>query len=104
MGFERDDEDPHRGTGATPKLTLAGRIDGTVDGWPVSLVAERRNLVLDVGRFRTLLTIRRGGRSTFSPIRSFLAWSDIRLLVRIGWLGSVEVLPNPSYLVRLMLP
>ena len=57
MGSERDDEDPHRGRGSTPKLRLAGRIDGVVDGRPVSLIAERQNLVLTVERWRTLLTI-----------------------------------------------
>jgi len=37
-------------------------------------------------------------------LRALLTRSDVRLLVRIGWLGSVEVLPNPSCLVRRLLP
>ena len=104
MGSERDDEDPHRGRGATPKLRLAGRIDGMVDGRPVSLVAERQDLVLTVERWRTLLTIRRSSRSLIQALREFLTRSDIRLFVRIRWLGQVEVHPNPSYLVRMLLP
>jgi hypothetical protein len=50
MGSERDDEDPHRERGSTPKLRLAGRIDGVIDGRPVILVAERQDLVLIVER------------------------------------------------------
>ena len=104
MGSERDDEDPHRGRGSTPKLRLAGRIDGIVDGRPVSLVAERQDLVLTVGRMRTLKTIERSWRSIIHPLRRFLTRSDIRLFVRISWLGRVEVHPKPSFLVRMLLP
>ena len=104
MGSDWDHEDPHRGRGATPKLRLAGRIDGVVDGRPMSLVAERQDLVLAVGRLRTLLTIERSWRSIFQPLRAFLTRYDIRLFVRIKWLGRVEVHPNPSFLVRMLLP
>jgi hypothetical protein len=38
------------------------------------------------------------------PLRALLTRSDVRLLVRVGWLGSLEVLPHPSYLVRRLLP
>ena len=104
MGPERDDEDPHRGCGSTPKLRLAGQIDGVVDGRPISLIAERQDLVLTVGRWWTLLTIRRSSRSLIRPLRAFLTQSDIHLLVRIRWLGRVGVHPNPSFLVRMLLP
>jgi len=104
MGSERDHEDPHRGRGSTPKLRLAGQIDGVVDGRPISLVTERQDLVLTVERWRTLLTIRRSSRSLIQPLRAFLTRSDIRLFVRIRWLGRVEVHPNPRFLVRILLP
>jgi hypothetical protein len=104
MGSEWDHEDPHRGRGATPKLRLAGRIDGVVDGRPVSLVAERQDLVLTVRHWRTLLTIGRTSRSLIEPLRAFLTRSDIRLFVRIRWLGRVEVRPHPSFLLRMLFP
>ena len=104
MGPERDDEDPDRGRGSTPKLRLAGRLDGEMDGQPVSVVMESQNLVLTVERLRTLLTIRHGCRSLVEPLRAFLTRSDIRLIVRIRWLGAVEVLPNPPFWVRMLLP
>ncbi len=83
---------------------MVGRIDGTVDGRPVSLIAERKSLVFDVSRLRTLIMIRRGLRSTFRPLLTLLVQTDLRLTVRVGWLGSFELLPNPSYLVKLTLP
>lgn len=104
MGSERNDEDPNGGPGPTPKLRLAGQIDGLVDGRPVSLVAERQELVVTVARWRTLLTIRRSSRSLIRTVSEFVARTDLRLFVRIKWLGRVEVHPNPSLLVRMLLP
>ncbi len=104
MGPERDDEDPHRGRGSTPKMTLAGQIDCVVDGRPMNLVADRQNLVITVRHWRTLLTIRSCSRAIIHPLRSFLRQSNIRLLVRIRWLGRVEVYPNPPFLVGMLFP
>ncbi len=104
MGFERDDEDPHRGRGSTPKLSLAGRIDGIVNGRPVNLIAERQELLLTVRHWRTLLTIRRQVHSLTSALQALLTRSNIRLFVRIRWLGRVEVHPNPPILVRMLMP
>ncbi len=59
-----------------PKLMLAGRIDGAVDGRPVSLIAESQNLVFAVQRWRTLLTIRRSSRSLFQPLQAILTRSE----------------------------
>lgn len=104
MGPERDDENPHRGHGSTPKVRLAGQIDVLVDGRPASLVAERQDLVLTVRHWRTSLTIRRCSRSLIKPLRAFLTRSGIRLFVRTKWLGTVEVFPNPPLLIRMLLP
>jgi hypothetical protein len=104
MDPERDDEDPHRGCRSAPKLILAGQIDCMVDGRLVRLIAERKDMVLTVERWRTLLTIRRSSRLLIQSLREFITRSDIRLFVRIGWLGRVEVHPNPSFLIRMLLP
>ena len=55
MGFERDDEDPHRAVESNPKLTLAGRLDGSIGGRPVNVIAEHRGLTLEVSDLRTLV-------------------------------------------------
>lgn len=104
MGPERLDDDPHGGSCETPKLTLAGRIDGTVDGRPIRILAARRDVIFEAGRLRTFLAARRGWRSTFLPLRALLARMEVRLLVRLGRFGTIELFPRPALLTRLMLP
>ncbi len=83
---------------------LAGRIEAIVDGRPVNLVASKRNLVLEIPRLRTLLTVRRNCRFWFASLQAILVRADIRLLADLGWWGRWEVFPNPTYVMRLMLP
>jgi hypothetical protein len=83
---------------------LAGRIDGMVDGRPLNLIAERQNLVLTVESWRTLIAIGRSSKSLIQPLREFLNGTDIRLYVRLSWVGVLRVHPNPSFLVRMLLP
>ncbi len=103
MGHERDDQDPHQGPGPRPKLILAGRLDGTFDGRPVSLVAEGRDLILGAGDLATLLALRKSWQGAH-PVRALLRQGGIRLQARAPWLGKVEVFPSPNFLVRLFLP
>lgn len=104
MGLERNHQDPYRTIDPRPKLILAGRLDGNVRGRPVNLIAENRDLVLEVGNLRTLLTLRRSWRLTAEPLLAVLRAADIRVSVRASWLGRVEIFPKPQFLVRLMLP
>ena len=104
MGLKRDNEDPDRAIESRPKLTLAGRLDGNVGGRPVSLIAENRDLILEVRNLRALLKLRRSWRFSVEHLLPILKFSDIRFKVRLSWLGSVEVSPRPQLIVRLMLP
>ncbi len=104
MGPERDAENPHQESGQRPKLTVAGRLDGHVDGRPVSLIAEDCDLTLDVGNIRNLLRLRRCWRAAVQPLRTFPLRADIRLLARLGWFGKVELFPSPNFLIRMVLP
>ena len=83
---------------------MAGRLDGNVDGRPVSLVAEGRDLVLGASNLTTLLALRKYWRSTVHPLRALLQQGGIRLQVRVPGLGKVELFPNPNFLVRLFVP
>ena len=104
MGLQRHAEGPHSGSGPTPKLTLAGRLDGSVDGRPVTLLADGRDLTLVSGSIRTLFRLRRMWGAVAGPLGTIFTQTDIRLFVRVGRLGRVELLPNPSLLFRLILP
>jgi hypothetical protein len=103
MGAERDAQGPHQGFEQGPKLSLAGRLDGNVNGRPFSLTADNRDVTLAVSRVSTLLSLRRSWQDTVQPLHEFFRRAGIRLLVQAPWLGTFEVFPNPSYLTRLLL-
>lgn len=100
MGAERHREDPHLRPGPIPKLTLAGRLDGFVNGRPVSLVADGDTVTIVPGSTGTLLALMRMRRSW----RQVLVRTNIRLYIRVGWFGRVQLLPDTSPLLRLFLP
>lgn len=104
MGLERDDEDPHLGSGPSPKLSLVGRLHGDVDGRPVSLVAANRELTVAADKLRTLLTLRRTWRASLLPLQGVFERVGIRVLVRSRWFGVKEVFPKPHYLIGFLLP
>jgi hypothetical protein len=83
---------------------VAGRIDGVVDGRPVSLDAERQRLILAVGDWRTLWKIHRNSKLFERMLFIILKRSNLSLIVRLRWFGSFELHPNPSFLVRRFLP
>ena len=104
MGSERNPEDSHKRLGPRPKLSLAGRLDGFADGRPVSLIAEERGLTLLVSNVSTLLTLRRSWLAVRDSLSALLQRTNVRLLARVSWLGTAEVLPRPKLLIRLLLP
>lgn len=103
MGFERNAEDPHKGAGSEPKMSWAGRFDGCIDGRPVSLVMDGRDIKVLAAELGTLVALRRNWQAV-RLLGSLLKWANIRVLVRLKWLGYLEVFPSPSPLVRLFLP
>jgi hypothetical protein len=107
VGAERHREDPHPRPGHNPKLTLAGRLDGFVNGRPVSLVADGDTVTLVPGSTSTLLALirlRRSWRHVADLPRQVLGRTNIRLYVRVGWFGRVQLLPDTSPFFRLFLP
>lgn len=104
MGLEWCRKDSHTRWGIGPKLILAGRLNGNVDGRPVSLLFQGRDIILIVNKYRTLLPLRRNWEATVQLFDKFLGQADFRLLVQIGWLGRIEMFPSPALLVRLVLP
>jgi hypothetical protein len=103
MGDERDSQDPLKGPEQSPKLSLAGRIDGSVCGRPFSLTAENRVVTLAVDRFGTLVSFRRSWQSAIQPLLELFRRAGLRLVVRVPWLGTLELFPNPGCLTRLLL-
>ncbi len=69
----------------------------------MTVLAEGRDVTL-VSGVRTLFALRRLWRPAAAPLRTALAVANLRLLVRVGWFGTVELLPDPPLLARLTLP
>ena len=83
---------------------MVGRLDGFLDGRPLSLVAEDGIVTLDSDSLSNLLALRRNWQTIVKPVLAILEREDIRLLVRVSWLGKMEVFPKPKYLIRLFFP
>ena len=84
-------------------MSLAGRLDGYLDGRLMSLVAENREITLIARRLRTLLALRRSWWAFGQLLRNLCQPVGIRIMVQMKWLGKVEVFPRPNFLTRLIL-
>ena len=85
-------------------MSLAGRLDSYLDGRPLRLVAENREITLIAARLRTLLALRGNWRAFGHVLHNFLQPAGIRIVVRVKGFGKVEVFPRPNFLTRLLLP
>ena len=103
MGAARNDEDPNAGYRYSPKLILAGRLTGTLDGRPVVISADGGGITVDIAMLRTAWTLRNYG-SVASPILQFLKASRIPLTLRLAGSVSVPILPQAGWLVRFFAP
>lgn len=99
MDPQRDDENQYPGAKPRPKITLVGCLEGTVDGRPVRIVAANGNLTVDL-QFISLLAMRRSRHGIPPSVDALLRFAHLRLCIRVGWLGFVEVSPYPSVLTR----
>ena len=103
MGSARDDEDPHAGHGYIPKLILAGRFTGTLDGRPVVISADETGLTLNVSSWYSGWQLRKYS-SAVLPVLGWLNASRIPLTMRVAGVVSIPLLPNAGLLVRLFAP
>jgi len=103
MGFAWHDENPYAGHGYLPKLIMAGRLTGTLDGRPVVINADDAGVTLDLSALRSAWTLRNYG-SVGLPVLQCLKAADIPLTLRVAGTLSVPVLPKAGLLVRLFAP
>jgi hypothetical protein len=87
-----------------PKLMVTGRLKGTFAGRPVELLAERREVCLRVHNLRSVWTLRRYVSSATERIVRRLNANGIRVRLNIGRAWTVEVSPNPHFVIRLLFP
>ena len=103
MGAAWNDENPDEGHGYVPKLIVAGRLTGTVDGRPVVIDADDSGLVVTAVTLRTAWASSRSVGSLL-PVLGILKRHGIPLRLSIAGLVTLEVLPRPSALARIFVP
>lgn len=79
-------------------------MDLEVNGLPMSLVAEPRLLVLNIGHWGVLRPLRDLPADFVRPFKRILEQSSTSIVVQVAWLGRFEIFPRPAFLVRQLLP
>jgi hypothetical protein len=97
----RDHENPNEGY--APKLILAGRLTGTLDGRPVVIEAGESGLLLSMSTLRAAWVARRT-LEPLLPVLQTLKRFQVPLRLRVAGIVSVELLPNVSIFAKLISP
>ncbi len=103
MGAAWDDENPDERHGYVPKLILAGRLTGTLDGRPVVIEAGESGLLFSMSSFQAAWAARRTVAALL-PVLQTLRKLKVPLRLRIAGIVSVELLPNTNTLAKLFSP
>lgn len=103
MGAARDHENPDERYGYVPKLILAGRLTGTLDGRPVVIEADERGVMVAFGSVATAWAARRSVTALVPVLAVAQRWT-VPVRLTVGRLVSLNVLPRPSRVVRMLAP
>jgi hypothetical protein len=103
VGAAWNDEDSDERRRNAPKLILAGRLAGSVDGRPVVIEADDKGLLVTAVTFRAAWSMGRHVDAVF-PLLLALRNAGVPLRVGVAGLGVVNLLPTPSLLARLIAP
>lgn len=103
MGAQRraDDHDPRRGKRA--KVTLAGRLAGSVDGRPITLDAHEQTLTLRPTSMRQAWSLRRYTSSMRGLVQRLSLMTGAQLVIELRGLPRLTLYPRQGLLVRLLL-
>ncbi len=102
MGPQRRRQDPHEQR-HSPKLSMAGRLDGSIDGRPFIFRADGDLATFSTPHLRALWKLRRHRKLLGSLRRAAEYTGNFKLMASLPWLGRVEIYPRPGLLVRLIL-
>jgi len=103
MGPARDAYDSHPRHGFLPKLIVAGRLAGSVDGRPVVIDADGMGFTVSFAMLRTAWRARRSVAALL-PLLAVAKRLDVPVRLNVAGLASLEVLPVPSMLLRIVAP
>lgn len=103
MGPARRPENPYEGHGYVPKLILAGRLTGTLDGRPVVIEAGESGLLVSMSAVQSAWAAWRTAEPLL-PVLHTLKRFKVPLRLRVAGVVSVELLPKTSALAKLFSP
>ena len=103
MGSAWGDQDPHTRHGFLPKLIVAGRLAGSVDGRPVVIDADQSGFIVSFAMLRTAWRARRSVAALL-PVLAVAKRLGVPVRLHVAGLVSLEVLPVPSTLLRIFTP
>jgi hypothetical protein len=103
VGVARYAQDPHTRHGFVPKLIVAGRLTGTLDGRPVVIDADESGFAVSFAMLRTAWTAWRSAPALL-PVLAIAKRHGVPVRLNVAGLVSLEVLPVPSTLLRMIAP
>ena len=89
-------------TESTPKLSLVGRIEMTVNGRPVTAIANEDQILIQSRSLFSSFRIWSDSKFVLEAVRTGLEITGIRLVVSFGWFGNVEIFPRTSKWLRFL--
>lgn len=90
MGARRDHQDPHLGFEQQPKLITAGRLDGTLDGRPVSIIANADTITIHATR-KSIGSFVSHPKSLRPMMQSIGDWTGLSVRVKIDGFPAVRL-------------
>jgi len=103
VGVARDHENPDERYGYVPKLILAGRLTGALDGRPVVIDADEHRVMISFASVVSAWAARRSA-TALVPVLAVAQRCDVAVRLNVAGLVSLEVLPRPNRFVRMLVP
>ncbi len=83
---------------------MTGKLDGTLDGQPVTVDAHERDVLITFASLGSLWQLRGLKSPVVTTLLRILRKTGVKLRVRITSLITLEVTPKPSGVVRFFAP
>lgn len=106
MGCRWNFECANKGRGEQPKLTVAGRMEGSVFGRPVTIDASGKKISLQLPSLVVAWKLRRFVAELVRPTSAIskLHAHALTVKVKVAAWPAIEVFPNPSLGLRFLVP
>ena len=104
MGVGRHAKDSNPGFGFCPKLIVTGRLEGTLFGRPVEIIATGNQILVKLANLRSAWRLRRFVSPGLTTLLFAFRHAGLCMRLQIQGKTSFEVLPKPNFVIRLLTP